>query len=94
MRPLVAKSRAVQIACWAEEGEIARRVAQRAATAGRHPGHYDAEALPDVLARLRAGAYAPLNLAVPLLTVDTTAGYEPSFDRIRTFALFGQTAAQ
>lgn len=44
----------------------------------RHPGHRGLEALPDLRARVLAGAYEPSNLGLPLLRVDNTDGFEPS----------------
>lgn len=82
---------ALQLHCYVSP-EIARaRFRARAAGGDRHPGHHedDPETLADFEASLTSGAHAPLDLAVPLIEVETTDGYSPRYATIR-----GQIEAQ
>jgi hypothetical protein len=73
--------------CGDAAGTILRRYEQRIASGGRHPGHFDRDALPRLRQLLAAGAYEPLDLGVPVLRVDTTtaAEYLPDFETIAGF---------
>jgi predicted kinase len=82
LRRLVAHARAVQVHCAATHDAIEHRYRARAEMGLRHPGHFDAEALPDVLSAYDSGEYDPLDLNIPLLRVDTTDGYGPPFATI------------
>lgn len=84
--PLTARADAALLHCRATAAEIERRYRQRAWSGGRHPGHRDAEALPDVLRDVQAGRYEPLALDIPALLVDTSAGYRPDLAAILAFA--------
>ena len=86
LRPLAARTRAVLIHCETSATEVVRRYTERDQRGERHPGHFDTEALPDVVRNLAAGRYEPLALGVPLLRVDTSVGYTPGWDAIRAFA--------
>jgi predicted kinase len=44
----------------------------------RHPGHRGLEALPDLRTRVLGGAYEPTDPGVPVLRVESVAGFEPS----------------
>jgi predicted kinase len=76
---------AVLVYCYTTPDEILRRYAERAARGERHPGHFDAEGLPDLAAKVRAGVFGPLDLALPALAVDTTDGYDPDLPAILRF---------
>ena len=83
--PLLARSRGVLLHCQVSREEIARRYQRRVVTAERHPGHHDVIAMPEVLAGLDRGIYAPLALDIPMLTLDTTDGYRPEDAAILAF---------
>jgi hypothetical protein len=89
LRPLLPKSRAVAISCATTVEESLRRFAQRARTGDRHPGHGDADPakLAELARDLRAGSYAPLDLAIPTLVVDATAGYDPAQPAIKQWVI-------
>ena len=87
LRPLAARANAVLVHCETMPVEVVRRYTERAGRAGRHPGHLDAAVLPDVLRNLTVGAYEPLDLDVPTLRVDTTAGYSPKLAEVVAFVV-------
>lgn len=76
--------KAVLIHCHAPKEVIVTRLSSN--RGDRHPGHFDQDALPDVLAAIDAGAYEPLEMKCPTLVVDTSDGYQPSRDHIAAFA--------
>lgn len=86
LRPLLACSRGVLIHCEAASDLIVARYAGRAERGERHKAHFDAEVLPELRADLAAGRFEPLDLAIPTLRVNTTAGYAPDLDAVVTFA--------
>jgi len=86
LRPLTARAGSVLVHCETTSVEIVRRYTARADRGERHPGHLDAAVLPDLLRNLATDVYEPLNLDVPTIRVDTTAGYAPSFAEIVAFA--------
>lgn len=85
LRPLLARSRGVLVHCQAADELIVARYVGRAERGERHKAHFDAEVLPDLRADLAAGRFEPLNLAIPTLRVDTTAGYTPDLDAVAAF---------
>jgi predicted kinase len=96
LAPLLACARGVQIVCHGDPETIVRRYAERAARGERHPGHFDADQVPRVRQHLAAGSFAPLDLGIPVLRIDTTIParlgaspneftYVPEFDEILTF---------
>lgn len=85
LRPLLARSRGVLIHCEAADEVIVTRYTGRAERGERHRAHFDAEVLPDLRADLAARRFGPLDLAIPTLRVDTTAGYAPDVDTIVAF---------
>lgn len=89
LRPLLAGARGVLVHCEVADDLIIARYVDRAARGERHVAHFDAEVLPELRADLAAGRFAPLDLPIPTLRVDTTDGYAPSLDEIVAF-----TAAQ
>jgi predicted kinase len=86
-RPIVARSRALQIYCRASHDELRWRFLDRALSGQRHPGHHDlsAASLADFEAGLASSRYRPLELLVPALCVDTTTGYAPELQAIHSF---------
>ncbi len=89
LQALTEKARAVLVHCYTTPELVTRRCSQRFAEGGRHPGHHDEAAISEVLSSLRSGAYDPLDLPIPVLRVDTSAGYMPRFERIREFVQSG-----
>jgi predicted kinase len=71
---LAKRASIVLIHCETTREVLERRVVERKSRQDRHPGHYDQDALPDVLASLAAGSFEPLDLEVPTVRVDTTDG--------------------
>lgn len=86
LRPLSERARTVLIHCQTTPEEVLRRYTERAAKGERHSVHFDAEEIPTLLATLKSGRFEPLDLAVPILQVDTTFGYDPPFEAILAFA--------
>jgi predicted kinase len=82
MRQLLAHARGVQVHCAASREVIERRYRERTGAHPRHPGHFDSVMLPEVLRWLDEGICEPLDLAVPLVRVETSDDYRPSFDLI------------
>ena len=72
--------------CTAPRAVVLERYARRTAGGDRHAGHHDAARLEPLGDDLSAGRFAPIELDVPTLTVDTTSGYRPSFAEIVEFA--------
>ncbi len=89
----LARSRAVQIHCRVPPVLARSRYIERADSGQRHPGHHDsaAETLANLDQALAEGRHDPLDLGVPLLTVDTTDGYVPDFPAILAFIASGQS---
>jgi predicted kinase len=85
LAPLLSATIPVQLHCRASESEVVRRIEARAGSDERHPGHFDAVALPGVMRRFADGAFDPLHLLAPLLSIDTTTGYEPGWPSIIRF---------
>jgi predicted kinase len=82
LRSLVAKAPTVLLHCRTSREETVRRYFERLARGKRHEGHYDEEAVADLVKDLDAGRYEPLDLDVPTLVVDTTKGYVPGLEEI------------
>ncbi|MBA2247436.1 MAG: AAA family ATPase [Chloroflexia bacterium] len=74
-----------QVYCTTAPALFLARYKARTATGIRHVVHLDAAALPELVARVGTDLDGPIPLAAPLLTVDTTDGYNPSLDAILAF---------
>jgi predicted kinase len=83
--PLLEEADAVQVHCAAAREETLRRYRSRT----RHEMHYDEAALPRVLGALDSRLHDPMDLVVPTLLVDTTAGYDPPLEAILRFVRTG-----
>jgi predicted kinase len=83
--PLLEAAEAVQVHCAAAREETLRRYRSRK----RHEMHFDEAALPGVLEALDSGVHDPMDLGVPTLRVDTTAGYDPPLEAILRFVRTG-----
>jgi predicted kinase len=81
------RARVSQLFCHAPADACRRRFIARVQSGARHPGHHDASeaSLADFEAGLRSNRYAPLELDIPTLRVDTNDGYEPDLPAIRSF---------
>ncbi|HEY7834190.1 MAG TPA: AAA family ATPase [Ktedonobacterales bacterium] len=86
LRPLLAGARGVLVHCAAPHDVIIARYVGRAERGERHAAHFDAEVLPELRADLAAERFAPLDLPIPTLRVDTTDGYAPDLEAIAAFA--------
>jgi predicted kinase len=62
----------VQVLCKAEGSILAERFRERAESGERHPGHVDATTYDEMEPQLRLGRIEPLQLAGPLLEIDTS----------------------
>jgi predicted kinase len=82
LRRLLVHGRGVQVHCATSRDVIERRYRARFEAGLRHPGHFDIEALPDVLKGFDEGVCEALDLDVPLVRVETTDGYRPGFENI------------
>ena len=80
-----------QVHCTVEERELEERHLERTEEGNRHPVHVDD--LEKVKIHLEAGDFEPLWLPIPLLSVNTTDGYHPSFEKIVAFARTGSGAS-
>ena len=85
LRTIVRRGRSVQMVCVCDEALRRIRYERRARSGGRHPGHLDEAVLTEWAAR-PAHLHGPLDLEVPVLVVDTSDGYRPSFDELLAFA--------
>lgn len=78
----------MQVLCRAAPAVIVARFQQRVASGARHPGHVDHFEAATLDPAQVQGFSAPLNLAGPLLDVDTTtfedAGYSELLGRVRS----------
>jgi predicted kinase len=83
--PLVMRVPTVLLHCRTDPDETVRRYLRRAANRERHAGHFDEEAVADLVRDLEAGNYEPLDLGVPTLVIDTTDGYSPDPRQIGRF---------
>ncbi|MGI8484248.1 MAG: AAA family ATPase [Thermomicrobiales bacterium] len=66
--------------CTAPWETIEARIRARESDPARHAGHFDQVALRDAEGLFAAGKYAPTDLPVETVTVDTTDGYAPMLD--------------
>ena len=85
LAPLLVRANPRLVHCRTTPAETVRRYVARAEEGERHPGHHDAAALPDLLANLADETFSPLELGIPTLIVDTTAGYAPDLDTVVAF---------
>ncbi len=86
LEPLVADAAPVLIHCTAAAAVIEHRYSARHADGRRHPVHFDADRMAGLRDEIRAGRFDALDLAVPLLSVQTDDGYQPSYEEILDFA--------
>jgi predicted kinase len=70
------------VQCEAEPAVIERRYRERASQGGRHPVHFDLDALPELTAWLGSGAYDLTPLGHEVLPVRTDDGYSPGYGAI------------
>lgn len=90
LRPFLATANPVIVHCHTAQTVILRRFAARARQGDRRWSAHDAERLAQIHAGHVPEAWThaePLDLAVPVLPVDTTDGYAPDLDAIVAFVL-------
>jgi predicted kinase len=87
LRPLLVHARAVLVHCDTPRAVSNHRYAERFAGGERHPIHRDASFIAQFEERLTLWEpyEEPLALGVPILRVDTTAGYRPGLTEIVAF---------
>jgi predicted kinase len=80
--PRAEQCETIYLHCTAAWETVAARLHARKDDPTRHPGHFDAEAFPQVQADWANDAYRPLELGLPVILVRTDArtpdGYEPA----------------
>ncbi|HEX9635343.1 MAG TPA: AAA family ATPase [Candidatus Limnocylindria bacterium] len=86
LQPLLAWSDPGLIHCTAAPEIVQRRYAERHDRGDRHPAHLDADRAAALADDLAAGRYEPLDLPIPILSVDTTDGWRPPYEEVRDFA--------
>lgn len=74
-----------QIYCTTAPALFLSRYEARADLGSRHPVHLDAEALPELVARVGTDLHGPIPIDAPLMSVNTTDGYDPALDTILPF---------
>jgi predicted kinase len=85
--PLVgATGGACLVHCTADPATLSARYADRFARGERHAVHLDGDRKAGLANDLAAGRFEPLDLPIPTLVVDTTAGWRPRYEEIRDFA--------
>lgn len=82
LRPLLERADGRLIHCEAAREVILARYQERDRAGERHPIHLDADRIEDITSALDAGDFAPLDLPVPTLRVNTTDGYRPSIAEV------------
>ena len=93
LRPLLERADGRLIHCEATREVILARYQERDRAGERHPVHLDADRIEDITAALDAGDFAPLDLPVPTLRVDTTDGYRPSIAEVIAWVQTGVRTA-
>ncbi len=83
---LVRLTEARLIHCAPPDALVVKRYTGRAREGTRHPAHLDLARTPALHEDLAAGRFAPLDLGLPTLVVDTSAGYDPPLAAILRFA--------
>ena len=78
LAPLLALAAGAVVDCRAADDICRERYRSRT---GRHPCHADTDRVDTIDWR----AYDPLDLDVPVLTVDTTDGYRPGYETVLSF---------
>jgi len=84
LRPLIARSRAAIVLCDIAPELALRRARERVERGDRHPYHHDDFVFGPAAPPLDHASH-DLDLGVPRLRVDTTAGYAPAFEEIVAF---------
>ena len=70
----------LELHCTAPDDVLLARYAAR--VVARHPGHHDAERMPDIASAVAAGRYRPLGLSEDVVVVDTTSFDDLDADRL------------
>jgi predicted kinase len=78
----------MQVICITQGEVLIQRYQQRLRSGKRHPGHVDAQALPELLPLLSEGRLPTLEIPGPVLELDTT-----DFSQIDYAALFASIAS-
>jgi len=82
--PRLRQGDAWNLHCEADRETIVQRIRARKDDPARHQGHFDQEAIPDLLRLLDQDAYRLDFPGISSLAVDTTNGYRPGFPAILT----------
>jgi len=83
--PILRDIQVRQVYCTVAPELFLTRYEARIAGNQRHPVHLDAVALPELVERVGTDLHGPIPVDAPLLTVDTTEGYDPSVEEIVAF---------
>lgn len=93
LKPLIAKARAVLIHVSADPKLVIKRYADRMDSGDRHPVHNAGNQVDKLRRQLREGTTDPLDLPIPLITVDTTDS-EPDVDALAAQIKDGASASR
>lgn len=85
LSPILGNAQVRQVYCTVAPELFLARYEARIAANQRHPVHVDRMALPELAERVGTDLHGPIPVDVPLLTVDTTEGYDPSVEEIVAF---------
>ena len=85
--PLLELAQGRQVHCAIPDDLVLDRYRKRAEAGERHPVHVDQDAEADLIQRIEHGGGRPLPLAIPLMAVDCTDGWNPGIDEILAFCL-------
>jgi predicted kinase len=93
LKPLLGWSDAGLIHCSAAPEVVQARYAERTNRGERHAAHLDADRGAALAEDLAGGRFEPLDLPIPVLIVDTTDRWRPSYEEIRDFAAFPRASS-
>ena len=82
LRPRLDQCSGILLHCTAPREQLLDRVQARQGDPERLAGHFDQQAIPDLLGLLDSDGYRLGDLGVPVIEVDTSDGYRPDLARI------------
>jgi predicted kinase len=82
LTPRLARCSGLILHCVADRDTILARIRSRQNDPDRHAGHFDQDAIPDLLRILDVDGYRLDDLGVPVIEVDTSNDYRPGIDEI------------
>jgi hypothetical protein len=82
LAPRLERCSGLILSCIAERDTILARIRSRQNDPNRHLGHFDQDAIPDLLRILDVDGYRLDDLGVPVIEIDTSNGYRPGIAEI------------